>query len=131
MHCPYCGKEISENAKVCPYCGREQKRKGAEPVSHKSLTNDNQKGRSRFSINDTPSVESSQTRKFLTQRIFPAVIMYSIGTLLLAASFGTIFLGLVLALPWALSGYIVGFNFKGWIFVFASVFLAWLFPFVF
>lgn len=24
MHCPYCGKEISENAKVCPYCGKQQ-----------------------------------------------------------------------------------------------------------
>jgi len=30
MHCPYCGKEISESAKVCPYCGREQKRKKAQ-----------------------------------------------------------------------------------------------------
>jgi len=29
MHCPYCGKEISESAKVCPYCGREQKKKMA------------------------------------------------------------------------------------------------------
>lgn len=36
MHCPYCGKEISETAKVCPYCGKEQRKKKEAPISVES-----------------------------------------------------------------------------------------------